>query len=186
MIDLYNDDCIKVMQKMEDKSVDFILTDIPYNAVNRKSNGLKVLDFGKSDILTFDLNEFLEQCLRVCKGSICIFCGKEQFSTIFEFFTKQKGTTRSIVWEKANPSPMNGKYIYLSGIELAVWFKPSSYKTFNAFCKNTVFRHPLGNSKYNPTGKNLGLFTEILLDNTNENNTVLDPCMGGQQQVLLV
>ena len=45
---------------MDDISVDFTLTDIPYDAVNRKSNGLRNLDKCKADILTFDLNSFLE------------------------------------------------------------------------------------------------------------------------------
>lgn len=65
-----------------------------------------------------------------------------------------------------------------SGVELAVWYKKSGAKTFNAHCKNTVFKHPNGNSKLHPTAKNLNLFKELLLDNTNENNLVLDTCMG--------
>lgn len=67
------------MAKMDDISVDFTLTDIPYDAVNRQSNGLRSLDKCKADILTFDLNSFLENVYRVTKNSIVIFCGKEQF-----------------------------------------------------------------------------------------------------------
>jgi DNA modification methylase len=63
-------------------------------------------------------------------------------------------------------------------VELAVWFKKSGAKTFNAHCKNTVFKYPNGNSKLHPTAKNLELFKELILDNTNEEDTVLDPCMG--------
>jgi DNA modification methylase len=73
---------------------------------------------------------------------------------------------------------MNGQYIYLSGVELAVWFKKSGAKTFNAHCKNTVFKYPNGSSKLHPTGKNLDLFKELILDNTNEGDIVLDPCLG--------
>lgn len=102
----------------------------------------------------------------------------EQFSTIFDFFAKQKGTTRCIVWKKSNPSPMNGKYIYLSGAELCVWFKPRGWKTFNAFCKSNVFEYSCGGSKIHPTQKNLKLITELITDNTNEGDTVLDPCFG--------
>lgn len=47
----------------------------------------------------------------------------------------RKGTVRPIIWEKTNPSPMNGQYIYLSGVEMAVWFKKSGAKHFNAHCK---------------------------------------------------
>lgn len=72
---------------------------------------------------------------------------------------------------------MNGQHIYLSGIENAVWFKKRG-GTFNARCKNTVFRHSCGRSKLHPTEKNHELLKELILDNSNENDVVLDPCMG--------
>ena len=178
MIELYKGDCLAVMDRLIDKSVNFTLTDIPYNAVNRDSNGLRNLDKGNADILTFDLNRFLNEVYRVTSNQICIFCGKEQFSEIYDFFNNKKGTVRPIVWHKSNPSPMNGQHIYLSGVELAVWFKKSGTKTFNAHCKNTVFKHPCGRSKLHPTEKNHELLKELILDNTNDGDTVFDPCMG--------
>lgn len=118
---MFNADCLDIMAKMEDGVVDFTLTDIPYNAVNRDSNGLRNLDKGNADIITFNLDEFLKQVLRVTTNSLCIFCGKEQFSQIYKFFSDiGKGTVRPIIWEKTNPSPMNGQHIYLSGIEMGV------------------------------------------------------------------
>ena len=178
MIKLYHEDCIKVMQSMPDESVDFTLTDIPYNAVSRDSNGLRNLNKEAADILTFDLSEFLKDVYRVTKNSIVIFCGKEQFSTIYSFFANKHGTVRPIIYEKTNPSPMNGQYVYLSGVEMAVWFKKKGAKTFNAHCKNTVFKYPNGSSKLRPTEKNHNLLADLILDNTNENDIVFDPCMG--------
>lgn len=171
-------DCIEVMKSMKNDSVDFTLTDIPYDEVNRKSNGLRDLDKQKADVLTFDLNVFLNEVYRITKNSICIFCGREQFSEIYSFFAKQKGTVRPIVWQKSNLSPMNGQHIYLSGVEFAVWFKKSGAKVFNAHCKNTVFKYPNGSSKLHPTEKNHKLLKELILDNTNENDIVFDCCMG--------
>lgn len=178
MIDLRQGDCLEVMEKIKDNNIDFIITDIPYDAVNRQSNGLRKLDKEQADILTFNLEAFLNQAYRITKNSICIFCGKEQFSIIYKYFANKKGTVRPIIWQKSNPSPMNGQYIYLSGIELAVWFKKSGAKTFNAHCKNTVFKYPNGSSKLHPTAKNLDLFKELILDNTNKDDLVLDTCMG--------
>lgn len=185
MIEIKQGDCITEMQGMADNSVDFTLTDIPYNAVNRADNGLRNLDKGKADILTFDLDEFLKSVYRITKNSICIFCGKEQFSTVYKFFADKKGTVRPIIWQKSNPSPMNGEYIYLSGVELAVWFKKSGAKVFNARCKNTVFKHPNGRVKLHPTEKNHELLKELILDNTNENDIVFDPCMGSGSHLLV-
>ena len=185
MNEIINIDCMNYMKNMDDVSVNFTLTDIPYNAVNRKSNGLRNLDKSKADILTFDLSDFLEQIYRITKNSIVIFCGKEQFSQIYDFFANKKGTVRPIVWQKSNPSPMNGQYVYLSGVELAVWFKRSGATTFNAHCKNTVFKFPNGTSKKHPTEKNHQLLKELILDNTNENDIVFDPCAGSGSHLLV-
>ena len=65
MIDLLNGDCLALMKDIPSGSVDFVLTDIPYDAVNRQSNGLRNLDKGKADIITFDLDLFLQEVLRV-------------------------------------------------------------------------------------------------------------------------
>ncbi len=182
---IFNQDCMELMSKMQNNAVDFTLTDIPYGAVSRVSNGLRNLDKDRADIITFNLSLFLENVLRVTNNSIIIFCGKEQFSDIYAFFANQKGTVRPIIWEKTNPSPMNGQHIYLSGVELAVWFKCSGKKTFNAHCKNTVFRYPNGRSKLHPTEKNHNLLRELILDNSNERDIVFDPCMGSGSHLLV-
>lgn len=182
---IINNDCIQVMQTMSENSVDFTLTDIPYDVVNRSSNGLRNLDKGKADVLTFDLGEFLDHVYRVTKNSLVIFCSKEQFSEIYDFFVNKKGTVRPVIWEKSNPSPMNGQYIYLSGVEMAVWFKKSGAKTFNAHCKNTVFKHPSGRSRLHPTEKNHALLKELILDNSNESDVVFDPCAGSASHLLV-
>ena len=175
---LFHGDCLEIMKNIEDKTADFVLTDIPYAEVNRSSNGLRNLDKGNADVLTFDLYSFLKELYRITSNSICIFCGREQFSTIYSFFANKKGTVRPIVWEKTNPSPMNGQHIYLSGVEFAVWFKKSGGGTFNAHCKNVVFRYPNGRSKLHPTEKNHDLLRDLILDNTNEHDVVFDPCCG--------
>lgn len=175
---LFHGDCLEIMKNIEDKTANFVLTDIPYAEVNRSSNGLRNLDKGNADVLTFDLYNFLEELYRITSNSICVFCGREQFSTIYSFFANKKGTVRPIVWEKTNPSPMNGQHIYLSGVEFAVWFKKSGGGTFNAHCKNVVFRYPNGRSKLHPTEKNHDLLRDLILDNTNEYDVVFDPCCG--------
>ncbi len=181
---IFHGDCMEMMKYLPDNCVNFTLTDIPYNAVNRADNGLRRLNKGKADIITFDLQTFLSEVHRITSNSICIFCGKEQFSTIYKYFAEQKGTVRPICWVKSNPSPMNGQYVYLSGVELGVWFKKKGGRVFNASCKNSVFRYPNGRSKVHPTEKNHGLLRELILDNTDENDIVFDPCMGSGSHLL--
>ena len=104
-----------------------------------------------------------------------------QISPIFNYFDnlakKGKGTVRQLVWKKTNPSPMNGEYIYLSGLENAIWFKKKG-ATFNAHCKSNVFEFPCGRSKLHPTEKNHNLIKDLIVDNSNENDILFDPCSG--------
>ena len=82
-----------------------------------------------------------------------------------------------IVWEKTNPMPMNGRYVFLSGVECDVHFRKKG-ATFNGNCINTVFRFPNGSSKRHPTEKPLALFTKVIDLLTDPGGLVLDPCMG--------
>ena len=162
-------------------SAKLLLTDIPYEEVNRKDNGLRNLDKGKADQKTFELNEFLSKIYDKADIFI-IFCGQNQVSEIFTYFNEKqkqgKGTVRQLVWCKSNPSPMNGEYVYLSAIENAVWFKKRGCGKLNCKCKKNYFTHSTGSSKYHPTEKNHKLLEELILDNTNENDWVIDCCMG--------
>lgn len=187
---IYNIDCMEYMSKLPKDSVNFTLTDIPYDEVQRETNGLsqaKSLDsLGEADELKFDLIKFLDEVYRISSNSICIFCGYTQFSTICEYFKNKPGTCRTIIYKKTNPVPSNGKYVYLNGVELAVWFKKRGAKTFNAFCKNTVFEYPIygGKKRIHPTQKHPELFKELILDNTAEGDIVFDPCAGGMTSAL--
>ena len=175
--DIKQCDAIELMQNLPDSYVDLLLTDIPYARVNKSSNGLRVIDKKQANKETFDLQSFAREAFRVTKGSAVIFCGKEQFSTLYGDFDDWGATTRMIVWEKTNPMPMNGRYVFLSGVECAVHFRKKQ-ATFNGNCINTVFRFPNGSSKQHPTEKPLALFTKFIDLLTDPGDLVLDPCMG--------
>ena len=185
---LFNMDCMDLMKQMNDDIVNLTITDIPYGEVNREDNGLRNLNKENADIMTFDLEEFLNEVYRVTESTIIIFCGIEQVSPIAKYFStlqkKKLGTMRHLVWTKTNPSPMNGDYIYLSAIENAVWFKKKG-GTFLAHCKKNYFSYPCGRSKLHPTEKNHDLIQELILDNSNEGDIVFDPCCGSASHCLV-
>lgn len=184
---IVNMDCIQGMKQMGDNCVDFVLTDIPYGEVNdtdierteeNATSGIRVINKGDADKLTFDLNEFLEEIHRVCTNSFVVFCGYEQVSDIVKFFRHKGCSVRLIVWEKTSFSPINGDILYGSNIEVGVWARKHNNGVFNAFCKGTVFKYGPGTRRWHPTQKNEELFKELIEDNTNEEYLVFDPCMG--------
>lgn len=181
---LYCGDSLALMSKMDKNSVDLVLTDIPYNEVNRKTGDIRLngrqirYDYGIADDAQINLPAILDQMWRVCKGSFYIFCGLGQISPINDFFRSKGCTTRLIVYEKTNPMPINAKFTWLSGIETAVFAKKSG-ATFNFDCRNTVLRYPIAQPTGHPTPKPLNLMRELILASSNENDVVLDPFMGG-------
>ena len=181
-----NIDCMEYMKTLSDNSINLVLTDIPYDGVNDNddSGGLRTLKKSKADIITFDLEKFLAEIYRVTKSTLIIFCGHGQMSKIYNFYVNNKdSTTRQLIWEKTNPSPMNGELLYLSGIENAIWVKKKG-GTFNAFCQNTVFRYPSGLSELHPTEKNHNLLKRLINDNSNIGDVVFDPCAGSGSTLL--
>lgn len=180
----YNDDCMNIMSQMDAGSVDLFITDIPYDGVNNtdpNGDGIRKLNKGAADVITFDLQAFIEQAYRITKGTIIIFCGVGQVSQIFSWFaqkqTENKGTPRQLIWHKINPSPINGQFIYLSATENAVMFRKSG-ATFNAHCKHNVFNYPTGSSEMHPTEKNHQLLADLIQDNSNIGDVVFDACAG--------
>lgn len=189
----YNMDCMQGLDLLDDNSVDLCLTDIPYDGVNKSEKvrvGTPIRKTGKgnADIITFDLLQFLEKVYSKTKGTIVIFCGINQVSTIFSFFSDKQvlggGTPRQLIWHKTNPSPMNGEYVYLSATENAVVFRKHG-ATFNARCKHNVLDFPTGSSELHPTEKNHQLLADIIKDNSKEKDLVLDACAGSGSTLLM-
>lgn len=174
---IINDNCFNVIFPKGR----LLLTDIPYNEVNRVSNNLRVLDKQNADISTFELSAFLELVYPLT-DIFCIFCGNKQYSELYSFFAKKQdeklGTVRQLIYAKSNPSPMNGEYVYLSAVENAVWFKKKGTGKLTNKCTRNYIIAPSGSSKYHPTEKNHKLLSEIILQNTSEGDLIIDPCMG--------
>lgn len=178
-ITLHNDDCMNVFPSLGDGSIHLTLTDIPYDEVNRKSGGLRNLDKSKADIITFPLDDFIDQVVRVTSGSIYIFCGSVQVSHIRDHLIAHDLSVRHCIWEKTNPSPMNGQYMWLSSIENCVFArKKGAYFDIKERCKSAVWREPTEKYKGHPTPKPIKLMERLIQASSRPEDIVLDPCMG--------
>lgn len=201
-IELYNTDCIKAMKKLQNNSIDLIVTDPPYNLgnfmKNRDTNLKKMRDnfFGSAgwDDMDFtdwqySMDVFFEQSARVIKngGAIIVFMSIIKVETIIQlaekhgFYYKTTG-----IWHKTNPMPRNMNLHFVNSTEAWIYF---TYKkktgTFNNegalyhdFIETSVTSN--GERKFgkHPTQKPEMLirhFVELL---SNTNDWVLDPFMG--------
>lgn len=175
---VYEGDCLDLMKRIPDKSVNLLLTDIPYGEVNRKSSGLRSLDKGVAD--TFDnstLPGLISEFVRVTTDNIYVFCGTKQISEIVMQFETHGLTTRVGAWSKTNPSPMNGTRLWVSGMEFCVYArKPKA--THNEHCKKALWEFPSGQSKVHPTQKPIKLFERLIQASSNEGDVVLDCFLG--------
>lgn len=170
-------DSMKIMSEMPDNFVHMTLTDIPYNVVNRKSNGLRKLNKENADVRNFDLGVFIDNLVRITQGSLYIFCATEDVSFIRGKLIKANLTTRLCIFEKTNPSPLNGQYMWLSAIETCVYGRKKG-AIFNEHCKSPVWRYSVVRNQKHPTQKNLELFKYLIKTSSNPGDTIFDPCAG--------
>lgn len=173
-ITIFHGDCRAILPTLG--KADLILADIPYGEVNRDSGGLRNLDKGVADVETFPLEWAAGESSRLGETSY-IWCGTEQVSVLREVFVGQGKTTRVGVWEKTNPSPMNGQFMWLSSIELCV-FARSSKAYFNEFCQSPIWRGPTEAKQVHPTQKPLWLFRRLIRASCKPEGSVIDFTMG--------
>lgn len=190
---LFHDNCLEIIKKIPNESIDLILTDIPYN-ISKENNfktmkdrkGRNGIDFGEWD-KAFN-TESLINIVPLIKsgGSLVTFCSFEQYSELCQTFKKCLILKDKFIWEKSNPMPRNRNRRYVNNIELCVWFvKGKSKWTFNRQKDNydsCVLKYPsesgIRNIRYHPCQKNINLIKELILRHSNPNNLILDPFMG--------
>jgi len=65
------------LRELGESSVDAVITDPPYNAINRASGGLRSFDKGVADSAPVDIESFAEEFVRVSRGSVYVWCSDE-------------------------------------------------------------------------------------------------------------
>jgi hypothetical protein len=153
-----------------------VLTDIPYNEVSRKSAGLRRLDKGAADVATLSTKDIVA-LLATLAPTHYVFCGIEQVSSLRANFVKAGFTTRLGIWEKTNPSPMNGQYLWLSSLECCVFARKKG-AVFNLHCAHPVWKGSAGRRTFHPTQKPTWLFRLLIEASSRPNDVVLDPFCG--------
>jgi site-specific DNA-methyltransferase (adenine-specific) len=172
-VTIYHGDCREILPL----EADLLLTDPPYGEVNRASGGLRSLDKGVADTKTLENDELAALLVEVPATSVYIWCGTEQVSDLRRVFVDAGFTTRLAIWEKSNPSPMNGEHLWLSGLEACVFARRSG-AAFNEHCRNPIWRGSSAPANEHTTPKPLWLMKRLVAASSDPGQTVLDPFMG--------
>lgn len=175
---LYHGDCRDVMAGLADGCADAIVTDPPYNAINRASSGLRSFDKGAADSAPIDIPALAAEFWRLATGSFYVWCSDEQYTAWVMAFKERGACTRKCAWWKTNPSPMNGESLWLSAIELCV-FARKPLATFNLHCAHPVWREAVEPQDWgHPTPKPVSLMERQILASLPEGGTLIDPFAG--------
>lgn len=204
---IHQGDCLEIMKQIEDKSINLIIVDPPYNIskennnrdrskawnpVMRRESKLN-FDFGEWDnksreeFLEFTSN-WLKECCRILKdgGTIISFFNKEDISYLGWEAKKYGIRTRTIfTWHKTNPTPSFRKVNYLSACEfLWVGSKEGKTWTFNFKKQSEMhnFFQSANGSSYketkHPTEKPLSLIRYLIEVHSNKDDLIFDGFIG--------
>jgi site-specific DNA-methyltransferase (adenine-specific) len=201
---LYNDDCIEILQRLEEKSIDLIFADPPYFLSNNglSYNSGKVVSVNKGD---WDKKEnyssvkdftysWVKECHRVLKDKGTIWISGTHHN-IFDVESALKmcgfKIINMIVWHKSDPPPLIYKNKFRFSHELIIWAKKGKSYNFNYQVMynelnsemEDLWTLPSVQKKekkfgYHPTQKPEILLERIIKCSSREEDIVLDPFMG--------
>lgn len=194
---IYNEDCLVGMNRIPDKSIDMILTDLPYGTTKNKWDTI------------IPLGLLWEQYERIIKdnGAI-VLTAQTPFDKVLGA-SNLKLLKYEWIWEKSNATGhLNAKRMPMKNHEnILVFYKkppvynPQGVTPFNKVTRRggngdnygksntsnfqevtnyprTIQKFSYDKQKLHPTQKPVALFEYLIKTYTNEGETVLDNCMG--------
>lgn len=173
-------DCIVEMGKMNEGSVDMILTDPPY-LINFRSNHRKVkFDNIKGDDDPKLIKDFVKESFRVLKDNSAFYCFCSWHNVgYFKDCIEDAGfkIKNVIIWVKNNTGMGDLKGSYAPKYEMII-FAVKGKRNLNGYRHPDVLHFKRVPPKLHPTEKPVDLLELLLSTSSNEGDTVLDPFAG--------
>ncbi len=179
MIDLEKGDCLELMKKIPDKSIDMILCDPPYGidfrSNRRQEKYLKI----KNDNSLEWLDQFIVESERVLKddSALILFCSWHHvdfFKISIEKYFKIKNI---LIWEKNNTGMGDLKGSFAPKYEL-IFFSVKGRPLLRGKRDSDILRFKKTGNKLHPTQKPVALLEYLIKKLSDEDDLVLDPFMG--------
>ena len=182
-----NANCFDFLPKLEDNSVDLVLTDPPYDILGgswyKDRSHADDENFGEWDN-ELNILKLLTEMYRVLRdgGTLICFYDLWKISFLKEYLEESKfKQIRFIEWLKTNPVPLNSKHNYLtSSREVALIAVKKGKGTFNSSYDNGVYECGICQEKdrFHPTQKPLKLIEQLILKHSRIGDIVLDCFFG--------
>src|SRR3989344_8251455 len=198
-VNIFRDDCLKVLRKIPDNSIDMIFADPPYNLSGNKNitckSGKKVVcNKGSWDVIE-DINEFnikwLSECKRILKdsGTVWISGTLHNHPSVGFLLKKLKfWIINDIVWFKPNAPPQlqpnrlapSTELIWLASKSKKYYFNYELAKEINGGkqMRNLWILPSTRHLTKHPTEKPEKLMERIILLGSKKGEIILDPFMG--------
>ena len=183
---LYNTDCMEGFKLLSDETVDWVLTDPPYECSTTRitKNGGKIWDsnFGEWDRF---FTAWVSEAYRVLKPNtgLVVFVPATRFETLM-LVCEEAGFKYAQPWffEKMNPAPIIREGYLQWAVENILYVQKGSPKLHitNHGKSHNVFRHPIvGKSdRIHDTQKPIDLMLDLVEIVSAPGDTILDPFSG--------
>lgn len=196
-------DSRQLIKEIPDKSVDLLLTDIPYNAAIYSTGNISLEgradlnnDIAEWDKETFILDEWAADFCRILKptGNAVIFCGQRQIGDFYRVFNTFPDPlfqrVNLAMWHKTNPPPHVRGVSFLNALEsiMFMWNPGHTWRFLGQNEMHNVFVGPIcqGDERIkdenghtlHPTQKPLWLLQKIIRIASNPEDMVFDPFAG--------
>lgn len=191
-IKLIQGDCLEIMKKIPDGSIDLIVTDVPYKTTKRGGTGnsggmCKTKEFSSGNVFKHNVikfEDFMPEFYRTLKeeAHCYIMVNHKNLHNMLDV-AKKVGFhfIKSLVWVKDNK--IMGQ-AYMSQFEYILFFRKGKFKKINNCGTSDVLVFPNKKLK-NEDGKNLhdtekpvNLMKLLIENSTQEGDLVSDPFMG--------
>ena len=190
---VFNEDCLEILKKIPNDSIDLIITDPPYQIDNTNAGGnsglsksiQKMNDQIKNKNLVNGFNiEVLHELVRInININMYFFCNKAQIPMYLDYFVNNLECSFDLIkWVKGNATPLfNNKY--LTDTEYAVYVRKNGYCNPNNYNDaSTLFQEPINSTDKNkyghPTIKPLELIRRLIRNSSKSDQIIFDPFIG--------
>ena len=180
-IELLHGDCIELLPKIPNESIDTIITDPPY-FLGMTHNGQKGC-FNDLAICKPFYEKLFTEYKRILKTDGCVyfFCDWRSYAFYYPIMYAVLGVKNMLVWDKKSGP---GNY-YTYQHELVIFTTKrhafnvkGTYNVINNIPAFTSGAKKTNGEKVHPTQKPVELIEKFILDSTNGGDTILDTFMG--------